>query len=460
MSVKLIFTNWWEAISCQGTTNCSTEKDIKFVRTLNQSAVVNAITLLLCIPIVFQLGFSFRESVVLGMFAIGYLSVITVNRFLHYRWGLWTIFLCASFFIFWTSSTFGYNSHTHYGFILVSIGITLNLYRQFPRLFWSLMVLNGLLIGLLYFSDFSLLSATYISSESILKLSFIEFFLLLGIVTIMAIIYVNNQQKLVSKLEVTQSDLEKKNQALTKINQELDQFVYSVSHDLRAPIASTLGLIELSQQESDMSTVQEYLKLKEKSLHKLDTFISELIDYSRNTRLDIQHDQIDFRSVIEEILEEHSYSERAMQISMASDTRQSSTFISDQRRLRMILHNLVSNGIRYSNLEQEQPYLKVIVNVTDKEVIIKVTDNGVGIHPRHQTNIFDMFFRARETEVGSGLGLYIAKEATEKLRGQITVDSSLGEGTTFTVVLPNLLKPEYLQETHTSGDSTEQNQDV
>nr|WKN34331.1 HAMP domain-containing sensor histidine kinase [Tunicatimonas sp. TK19036] len=432
-------SNLWKRISRQGVKKSQSAEENKTARITNQSAVVIASLMVVGVGIANWVDLSVAYTIVLIGFMALFLSAVAVNRVYGYRWGLAVIFIVSNIFIFWEATTFGYESHMHYGFILVMLGMILNLYNYRRQLYGSLLGLL-LLVALLYLTDFSLFRFSGISPEIQMKLDQAEFFLLLLSISLLAWIYAANQRVLVRQLQATRVKLEAQNQALYKTNEELDQFVYSISHDLRSPIASSLGLIELSEREEDITVIKEYLKLKKKSLHKLDRYIRELMDFSRNSRLDIQPDEVNFKKLLDELIEENGHSERGLRINISLDVQQTHRFITDQRRLKMILHNLLSNGIRYSNLDQENPYLKVIVRVSEQEATVKVTDNGVGIHPEYLGRIFEMFFRARENHVGSGLGLYIAQEAATKLGGSINVKSELGQGSTFTVVVPILDK--------------------
>ena len=112
-------------------------------------------------------------------------------------------------------------------------------------------------------------------------------------------------------------------------------------------------------------------------------------------------------------------------------------FYSDYERLRMVVNNLVSNSIRYKAYGRA-PHIEFEVNVNKDKAVIKVIDNGIGIEENHLEKVFEMFYRATDKNVGSGLGLFIVKETVEKLEGSITISSQLNNGTEVSIVLPNL----------------------
>ncbi|UTW62508.1 HAMP domain-containing histidine kinase [bacterium SCSIO 12741] len=231
--------------------------------------------------------------------------------------------------------------------------------------------------------------------------------------------------------------LEDKNAELTKLNGELDRFVYSVSHDLRAPLTSLLGLIDLTEMDCKDETTQGYLGMMRTSVQQMDTFIEDILSFSRNRSQEVVVETIDIEGFIRELYEQNSFSLND-QVDLSLSSEILTSFYSDKQRLRMIFNNLMSNAIRYRDLNKPITQIRAQIQVTEKEAFISLSDNGIGIDKAHQEKIFDKFFRASERSKGSGLGLFIVKEAVEKLNGGIEVKSELGTGTTFLVRIPNL----------------------
>ncbi len=227
------------------------------------------------------------------------------------------------------------------------------------------------------------------------------------------------------------------NMRLQKLNTELDSFVYSTSHDLRAPLMSILGLVNIAKLDKDPTRLKGYLEKIENSVKKLDSFISDIIDYSRNSRLELILQKVDVKQTIDEVLQSLSYLDAEDRISkrIKIDTNVKS-ITSDQRRLKIILSNIVSNCYRYHRIDQAGPYIDISVGRKKSEIIFKISDNGQGIEKMHITKVFDMFYRASEDSKGSGLGLYIVKETIDKLGGTIQVESTIEEGTIFFVRFP------------------------
>jgi signal transduction histidine kinase len=227
------------------------------------------------------------------------------------------------------------------------------------------------------------------------------------------------------------------NEELKKTNSELDRFVYSVSHDLRAPITSVLGLIQITKNEQDPEVRAQYFMLMESSLRRLDSFIHDIIDYSRNNRLESKPEAIDFDELTEEVAASLRFMPDADTIALIKDFSTEVPFYTDRQRLKVILTNLISNAVRYFNPRQAKPHILFRVITGEESAFLEISDNGIGIEEDYLRRIFDMFFRAHQESKGSGLGLYIVKETVMKLGGEINVNSAFGDGTSFAITLPN-----------------------
>jgi signal transduction histidine kinase len=226
------------------------------------------------------------------------------------------------------------------------------------------------------------------------------------------------------------------NEQLHKTNIELDNFVYKVSHDLRAPIASVLGLVNLAKKENKVDVLREYFNMIEKSAEQQDVFIKDILDLSRNSRLVVNKDKIQWEELLNDTFDNLKYSVKDKRIERIINIHGKSSFYSDQRRIKVIFNNLISNSIRYAN--GKDPKVEIDISVNKTEAAIKIADNGIGIEKPHQKKVFEMFYRAAESNVGSGLGLYIVKESIDRLNGHIELLSEKGEGTVFNISIPNL----------------------
>lgn len=231
--------------------------------------------------------------------------------------------------------------------------------------------------------------------------------------------------------------VEKSNKELRKVNSELDRFVYSASHDLRAPLASILGLVSVARLDTQ-ENMHDYLTKIELSIQRLDGFIHDIIDFSRNARTELDSSRIDFHQLVTEVVSDLKYLDEKNKIEHIVEIQGSSEFFSDKKRLLIILRNLISNSIKYQNPNISNPFIKVAVNISSSVAVLHVSDNGMGIGEAHLEKVFNMFYRGHQSNKGSGLGLYIVKETVERIQGTIKVASTPDKGTTFTIILPNL----------------------
>lgn len=228
-----------------------------------------------------------------------------------------------------------------------------------------------------------------------------------------------------------------KNKELKKLNRELDNFLYSTAHDLRSPLSSLLGLINIIRHENQQPGIMPYIEMMEKSIQRSENFIGQIVNYSKNKRLENIIDRIDLLKVIENIFEDHQFVEGNERIKKVINIKGSFHFYSDPTRINIILNNLISNAIKYADLKKETPYILINIEIYQETLYLEFIDNGLGIAPNHLSHIFKMFYRAHETSKGSGLGLFIFKETITKMNGLVSVNSTVGGGTKFILQLPN-----------------------
>jgi signal transduction histidine kinase len=232
--------------------------------------------------------------------------------------------------------------------------------------------------------------------------------------------------------------LRAQNEQLVKINKELDSFVYSVSHNLRAPLMSVLGLVNILQLENGQSSNEHYFGMMQASIYKLDETLKEILEYSRNARSEVNISKVNISHVVEECFERLMYIAGSDSIIKTIKIEGEENIYSDSYRIGLIMSNLISNAIKYRDEQKPASQIDILVSVSADEIHIVFRDNGVGIQDEYLTKIFNMFFRATEKSEGAGLGLYIVKETIDKLGGSIRVNSVFGEGTTFFIQLPNM----------------------
>ncbi|TRX55627.1 PAS domain S-box protein [Fulvivirga sp. M361] len=229
---------------------------------------------------------------------------------------------------------------------------------------------------------------------------------------------------------------------LQKVNFELDSFVYHASHDLRSPLRSILGLIELYRIETNQSIRAECIEKIQDSVKRLDDLVVELLSISRNDRVNDPHVEINLMLEINNSISSYYNASNTENLQIRTKVLQPVTFKSDLTRVRIILNNLISNAIKYRSYGKDENYIYIDAVVDNEQLVLKVEDNGEGIEESKLPHIFDMFYRATEKSEGSGLGLYIVKKVADKLEASILVESQELEGTTFKVTIPNTFEPD------------------
>jgi signal transduction histidine kinase len=243
----------------------------------------------------------------------------------------------------------------------------------------------------------------------------------------------NDAERYLHHKQVT---IEKQNEELKKTNEELDRFVYSASHDLRAPLSNIKGLANLMMIDP-VTPKEEFIKRIENSANQMEKFIRDIEHYSRNSRIELTIEPLDLHSLINDIIKSLSHFDNALNVSIENEVASGSIIWADSYRLRVILNNLITNAIKYADLSKERPYVKISLTHESEYYHIKIMDNGIGIKEEHVQKVFDMFYRASSTSKGSGLGLYIVKESVDKMKGQINVQSEYGKGSVFSLKIKN-----------------------
>jgi signal transduction histidine kinase len=228
------------------------------------------------------------------------------------------------------------------------------------------------------------------------------------------------------------------NKNLEKANKELDLFVYRSSHDMKAPVASIKGLLNLLQFEQISGPVAEYFDKIQNRVYKLERYINEITEYSRNVRMELSPEPLLLSGIFEEVVENHKYYKTADQVETIIEDLTKGTVVLDRARILNILNNLYYNALKYHNVNQPHPFIKIKAWHNESQVWIEVTDNGPGIDPSLHEKIFRMFYRGNEASDGSGLGLFIVLELVNKLGGQLYLESKPREGSSFKICLPLL----------------------
>jgi PAS domain S-box-containing protein len=222
---------------------------------------------------------------------------------------------------------------------------------------------------------------------------------------------------------------------LQRVNTELDKFTYHASHDLRAPLATMLGLVHLGKQETSLETIQSYMEMLRGQISHLDILLKDLISVSYNNTRETEYQVFNFASEINSLVKALLSPGNDLQLEL--DIQQHAAFYTDPVRMRTILRNLLMNAFQYFNPESERSFVKLNIQVHPTLAVIQLQDNGIGIEVDHKDKVYEMFFRGTTRSNGTGLGLYIVKAMVDKLKGQIALESTVNRGSTFLLTLPN-----------------------
>ena len=242
-----------------------------------------------------------------------------------------------------------------------------------------------------------------------------------------------------SKMIKHEKEIIAKNAALTKLNIELDRFVYSTSHDLRAPLMSLHGLLQLARLVSDRDELKSYHEMMEGRVSSLEKLIRDISDYSRNSQQPIAVTSTSVKHLVVDSIENLRFFPGADNIKIHRQVPDDLMITTDLTRLQIILNNVISNAFKYYDNTKANSYIRILVKERLDKIIFLIEDNGIGIPEASLNTIFDMYTRAHDHSFGSGLGLYIVKETVEKLGGTIQVQSRVGEGTSFTIEIPSVV---------------------
>jgi PAS domain S-box-containing protein len=223
----------------------------------------------------------------------------------------------------------------------------------------------------------------------------------------------------------------------TKIH-ELDTFIYRTAHDLRGPLASILGLVEVARREVKEETSFSLLDKFKETAEKLDNILNDLFSVTKITRGKINFTKIHLDTLVPALLKRIHKKDGSEDVKFNLNIPSRHQFLSDRYLIRSILQNIFENSMQYRKPDAQNTEITISVTDVKDYVRIHVTDNGQGIPEDLQEKIFDMFYKGNYASTGTGLGLYISRVAVEKLGGTISVSSNYGEGTTISIHLPAL----------------------
>jgi signal transduction histidine kinase len=246
------------------------------------------------------------------------------------------------------------------------------------------------------------------------------------------------------ELDSIVDELNKRNQYLDAVvselkqrNFELDQIIYRLSHNLRGPVTSIAGLLNLMRIDNEQHVIPDFLQRIDQQIIAIDGVLGSLTSFAEIMVSDINKSETDIPSLLRDAVEGLSHLEgyRCMKFSIQSTLPSESLIMSDRDKLRTLFRCLVSNAITFRRNNGETSFLHIAIAPQDNHFSIVFTDNGTGIDDFVKDKIFNMFYRGSDLSKGAGLGLYIAKEIVRRLKGTIVLEGN-AEGTMVRITIP------------------------
>lgn len=238
-------------------------------------------------------------------------------------------------------------------------------------------------------------------------------------------------------------ELSESNRQLTDVNTELDNFLYKSSHDLSGPLASLQGLVNLAYMEPK----DEFHQLRllgdlTSQIEKMSKMLSRLSLVSEVNHASLESQKIDIEKVLVALFEFEKKNYQSSNVQLSFKIQGDVELVSDKLLFETIVENLVTNGIKFCNSNNRaQRFVHVEISKAGSMVCLRVSDNGLGIASKPDQDVFRMFMRGSERSETGGVGLYLTKICVNRLGGNIQLEQTSGDGSTFLVQLPSDLTP-------------------
>lgn len=230
---------------------------------------------------------------------------------------------------------------------------------------------------------------------------------------------------------------------LTEANDELEEFAYRASHDLRSPLVSSIKLLSITEDsivDGEMDDASESLALAKSSLIKLQSLVGDILLLTKTKNFSEGEQKVDIENMITNALEKMTHMDNFKRLDIQTHFKFKDELTTKKTRINVIIENLISNAIKYQNPNVDKPHIIISTIVDNEFCVIEVEDNGLGIPENQERNLFSMFKRFHpKTAFGSGLGLYMVKKSADMINGKMSF-RNLGQGSAFTVKIPIKLK--------------------
>jgi signal transduction histidine kinase len=242
--------------------------------------------------------------------------------------------------------------------------------------------------------------------------------------------------------ELTSIGIQMFDAELAKKKALLDSFIYNCSHSIRSPLKSLEGVVKLlSQYPNEISNDSlDYNGMLRGAAKRLREIVFQFEELRMNADKPLNVSEADFSKMMQRVLLPFESRLKTVSIQVNVHINQKGEFRSDISRIETIVSELISNAINFHDDQKIKREIQVYITASPSSCSIQVHDNGLGIRSMDLGKVFNLFFRGNETAQGSGLGLFIAHQITEKLKGTLTVQSTPKCKTIFSLWVPNRLR--------------------
>ena len=242
-----------------------------------------------------------------------------------------------------------------------------------------------------------------------------------------------------ARADYVENLVEEKTQELRHANAELEEFAYRTSHDLRSPLVSSIAVLKIAGESisgDNKERAEKSIVLAQDSLQKLETLVQDILALTKTKNVGEDTKKIDFKNIVDEAIAKFTHMDHFDRLDISINLGFRGLLVSQESRVKLIVENLISNAIKYQDLEEERSFIKISTKGQGSNVILTIEDNGIGVPKDKQSKLFTMFGRFHpQISFGSGLGLYMMAKSVDILGGDIEYKDP-GKGSIFEVSIP------------------------
>jgi signal transduction histidine kinase len=222
-----------------------------------------------------------------------------------------------------------------------------------------------------------------------------------------------------------------------EVHKIIEKFIYSCSHDLRAPISTIQGLVRIAEYYPNHEETHKCMEMIEACTQKMDKVIRSLEEYMINAQRETQKEEVDGSELIEQVVDQYEEQLTGKGIKVLTELNIAAPWVTDRHSAYQIVKHLFANAVTFSDAEKTERKILIRINATKYNSSIEVIDNGLGIADGDQERIFDVFFRGSSQSEGMGMGLFLVNHISQKISAKLTFNSIPKMGSCFRVSIPN-----------------------